>query len=95
MRRTRETSVFWAIRSAFLQGAELREAQVIPFNMPPIPGLGTGSGFESQLIDTQGRPATELAETARGLALAANQNPDLSGVYTTFSADSPQVHLDQ
>jgi multidrug efflux pump subunit AcrB len=62
--------------------------------MPPIPGLGTGSGFEYQLIDTQGRPATELAETARGLALAANQNPDLSGVYTTFSADSPQLHLD-
>jgi len=93
-RKTRETSVFHAIRSAYMKGAELREAQVIPFNMPPIPGLGTGSGFEYQLIDTQGRPATELAETARGLALAANQHPDLSGVYTTFSADSPQVYLD-
>ena len=93
-RKTRETSVFWAIRTAFLEGAKLREAQVIPFNMPPIAGLGTGSGFEYQLIDTQGRPATELAETARGLALAANQNPDLSNVYTTFSADSPQLHLD-
>ncbi|MCA3437668.1 MAG: efflux RND transporter permease subunit [Rhodobacter sp.] len=93
-RKTRETSVFHAIRSVYMEGAKLREAQVIPFNMPPIPGLGTGSGFEFQLIDTQGRPATELAETARGLALAANQHPDLSGVYTTFSADSPQVYLD-
>jgi hydrophobe/amphiphile efflux-1 (HAE1) family protein len=93
-RETRETSVFAAIGEAFRQGAGFREAQIIPFNMPPIAGLGTGSGFEFQLIDLQGRPATDLAETARGLTVAANQHPDLSGVYTTFSADSPQVHLD-
>ena len=35
------------------------------FNLPPIVGLGTGSGFEYQLLDTQGRPPAELAATAR------------------------------
>ena len=29
-------------------------AHVIPFNLPPIMGLGTGSGFEYQLEDQQG-----------------------------------------
>jgi len=93
-RTTRETSVFFAIRQAYMQGAGIREAQVIPFNLPPIAGLGSGSGFEFQLVDTQGRSPAELAEVARGLAFAANQDPRLSGVYTTFSADSPQIYLD-
>ena len=89
-----EDSVFAGIRGIAQQGAGIREAMVLPFNVPPIPGLGTGSGFEFELLDRQGRPATELAATARGLMLEANGNPDLSGVYTTFSAESPQLYLD-
>ncbi|WP_026380786.1 efflux RND transporter permease subunit [Afifella pfennigii] len=92
-RTSEETSVFAAIRQAMRQGAAIREAQVIAFNLPPIAGLGSGSGFEFQLLDTQGRSAAELASTARGLAFAANQDPRLSGVYTTFSAESPQLFL--
>ncbi|MCO8146103.1 efflux RND transporter permease subunit [Rhodovulum tesquicola] len=93
-RTTEETSVFTAISQAMRQAAAIREAQVIAFNLPPIAGLGSGSGFELQLLDMQGRPADELAATARGLAFAANGDPRLSGVYTTFSADSPQLFLD-
>jgi len=93
-RTTDETSVFAAIRAAMAQGSAIREAQVIAFNLPPIAGLGSGAGFELQLLDTQGRSAQELAATARGLAFTANGDPRLSGVYTTFSADSPQLFLD-
>jgi len=92
-RPTMATSVFAAIRATVQETAGIREAQVIPFNMPPIPGLGTGSGFEFKLLDPQGHPPAELAATARGLVQAANQNPDLSGVYTTFSAETPQLYL--
>ncbi|MEO1198778.1 MAG: multidrug efflux RND transporter permease subunit [Pseudomonadota bacterium] len=93
-RTERERSVFAAIQTVFAQTASVREGQVIAFNLPPIPGLGTGSGFEYQLLDLQGRTAEELAATARGLSFNANQNPDLAGVYTTFSAESPQLYLD-
>jgi hydrophobe/amphiphile efflux-1 (HAE1) family protein len=89
----RVNSVFAAIRTAMINGAGIREAQVIAFNLPPISGLGTGSGFEYQLVDREGRSPADLAATARGLTVAANQNPDLAGVYTTFSADSPQLYL--
>ncbi|MCU9850077.1 efflux RND transporter permease subunit [Defluviimonas sp. WL0024] len=86
-------SVFAAIRQTFISGTALREAQVLPFNLPPISGLGTGSGFEFQLLDRQGRDPVELAETARGLTVAANQNEGLGGVNTTFSTSTPQVFL--
>ena len=93
-RTTEETSVFHAIGQTMRRAAAIREAQIIAFNLPPIAGLGSGSGFELQVLDTQGRSAAELAATARGLAFAANGDERLTGVYTTFSADSPQLFLD-
>lgn len=92
-RPDRDTSVFAAIITATQQGAAIREGQVIAFNLPPIPGLGSGAGFEFMLLDQQGRNAADLAQTARGLAFSANDDARLSGVYTTFSAESPQLFL--
>jgi hydrophobe/amphiphile efflux-1 (HAE1) family protein len=70
------------------------EANLIAFNLPPIIGLGTGSGFEYQLQDLQGGSAIDLAATARGMMFAANQDPALRGVFTTYSANTPQLYLD-
>lgn len=93
-RTTAAASVDAAVATAMAKGASIREAQVFAFNLPPIMGLGTGSGFEYQLLDLQGRSPAELAETARGLIIAANQNPLLGPTFTTYSASSPQLYLD-
>jgi hydrophobe/amphiphile efflux-1 (HAE1) family protein len=71
----------------------IREANVIVYNLPPIIGLGTGSGFEYQLESLSGSPA-DLAAAARGLIFAANQNPALNAVFTTYAANTPQLYLD-
>ncbi|MGH7186751.1 MAG: efflux RND transporter permease subunit, partial [Pseudomonadota bacterium] len=76
------------------EGLGIREAQVIPFNVPPIIGLGTGSGFEFQLEDLRGAEPVELAAVTRGLTFAANQDPALRAVFTTYSASTPQLYLD-
>ena len=76
------------------KGQAVRQANVIFYNLPPIIGLGTGSGFELQLQDFTGAPPRELAAVARGLVFAANQNPNLSRVFTTFAANTPQLFLD-
>jgi hydrophobe/amphiphile efflux-1 (HAE1) family protein len=68
-------------------------ALVVPFAPPPIIGLGTGSGFEYQLQNLEGRPTTEMAAAMRALAMAANQDPALNRVYSTFSASTPSVYL--
>jgi hydrophobe/amphiphile efflux-1 (HAE1) family protein len=69
-------------------------AAIIPFNLPPIIGLGTGSGFEYQLQDLRGGSATDLAAVSRAMIFAANQDPALSAVFTTYNANSPQLYLD-
>ena len=66
---------------------------MIVYNLPPIIGLGTGSGFEYQLESLSGSPA-DLAAAARGLIFAANQNPALNAVFTTYTANTPQLYLD-
>ena len=76
------------------QLAGIGTANAIPFNIPPIPGLGVTGGFQLELQDRGGRSPQDLAATARGLIFAANQHPVLSNVFTTFSADVPQLLIE-
>ena len=69
-------------------------ANALPFNVPPIIGLGTGSGFEYQLQDLRGGEPRDLAAVARSMMFAANQDADLRAVFTTFNANTPQIYLD-
>jgi len=74
--------------------AGIPSARVIPFNLPPIVGLGTGGGFEYQLEDLQGRDPDELAAVMRALVLAANQDSALERVFSTWATNTPQIYLD-
>jgi HAE1 family hydrophobic/amphiphilic exporter-1 len=76
------------------QLAAIPGAIVFPFNLPPILGLGNTGGFQYVLEALQGQTANDLAAVTRGLLVAANQQPELAGVFSTFAADTPQVHLD-
>ena len=89
-----ELKVQAVIARVAAQTAAIPAARVMPFNLPPIMGLGTGSGFEYQLEDLQGRTPDELAAVMRALVLAANQDPDLARVFSTWATDNPQVYLD-
>jgi hydrophobe/amphiphile efflux-1 (HAE1) family protein len=67
---------------------------VVPLAPPPIVGLGTGGGFSYVLKDLQGKDPAELAQVLRGLVVAANDDPKLRGVFSTFSAANPSIYLD-
>jgi hydrophobic/amphiphilic exporter-1 (mainly G- bacteria), HAE1 family len=75
------------------QLAAIQGAIVFPFNLPPILGLGNTGGFQYVLEALQGQSPTDLAAVMRGLLVAANQQPELAGVFSTFAADTPQVYL--
>ena len=71
----------------------IRDATVFAYNLPPIIGLGTGSGFEYQLQSQAGGGAADIAAVARGIVFAANQDPSLRRVFTTYSTNTPQLYL--
>jgi hydrophobe/amphiphile efflux-1 (HAE1) family protein len=78
-------------------GPEFRQIQggtVLPLAPPPILGLGTGGGFTHVLQDLRSGDPKALAQALRGLTVAANQDPRLSNVFSTFSASNPSIYLD-
>ena len=90
-RKDASMSVFAALNEMRGIFSTMAAAYVVPFNLPPIMGLGTGSGFEFQLQSLTGARPEEIAAVARGLMIAANGDPRLKNVFTTFSASTPQV----
>jgi hydrophobe/amphiphile efflux-1 (HAE1) family protein len=73
---------------------QLRGGRGVPISPPPIIGLGTGGGFSYVLQSTGGSGPQAMAQVLRGLLVAANQDPRLSRVFSTFSASTPSVYLD-
>ena len=73
---------------------QIRSANVFPFNLPPIIGLSTSGGFEYQLQNLDGRDPAEMASVLNGLLAGANANPNLTRVFSTFSATTPSIFLD-
>ncbi|MCR6632839.1 MAG: multidrug efflux RND transporter permease subunit [Magnetospirillum sp.] len=74
--------------------SSLPEASVLPFNLPPIIGLGTSGGFEYQLQALGGSNPADMAAVMRGLVVRANQTPELANVFSLFAANTPQLYLD-
>ena len=77
---------------ALTQG--IKTANIVTVNLPPIIGLSTSGGFQYQLEALQGQSPSELQSVMQGLIAAANRNPDLTRVFSTFTASNPSIYLE-
>src|SRR6202034_3183955 len=93
-RKAAADSVQALIRRTFGGGAQIRSANVLPFNLPPIIGLSTSGGFEYQLEALEGQEPVALGSVMNGLIGAANRDPQLARVFSTFTATNPSLYLD-
>jgi len=82
--------------SAALNGgfAAVQDAFIISVSPPPVRGIGTTGGFKMQVQDTKGGPLAQLEQVAQTMVGAANQQPGLAGVFTTFNTRTPKVYAD-
>ncbi len=92
-RKDRKLSVFQAIDDLNAAFQQVSAANVFPFNLPPIMGLGNSSGFEFMVESLAGAKPADLAAVARGMMVGARDVPELSHVFTTFGASTPQIYL--
>ena len=67
-----------------------KEASIVAFSPPAISGMSMMGGFEFQMLSKGEYTPQELETWANKLIAAANQNPSLSSVYTSFQANVPQ-----
>jgi hydrophobe/amphiphile efflux-1 (HAE1) family protein len=82
------------IAKVFAEGQQIRTATVIPFNLPPIIGLSTTGGFEYRLEALEGQEPAAMNSVMQGLMAAANQDPQLTRVFSTYTASNPSIWLD-
>jgi HAE1 family hydrophobic/amphiphilic exporter-1 len=84
-----------AIAGKLNQGfAGIRDAFVLSISPPPVRGIGTTGGFKMMAQDTKGSPLEQLEEVSQSIVGAANQQPGLSRVFTTFNTRTPKVYAD-
>ncbi len=87
-------SVQATIGAVFKDAQQIRSGNIIAFNLPPIIGLSTSGGFEYDLEALQGQEPAVIGSVAQGLVAAANGDPALQRVFTTFTASNPSLYLD-
>ncbi len=73
--------------------AAIPAANIFAFSPPAIRGLGNTGGFDFRLQALGDQSPQELSAVTRALVVAANQEPTLRAVFSTYSAEVPQLFL--
>ena len=92
-RKSKELSMESILGKMQKEFANYPSATIATFSPPSISGLGMFGGFEYQLLDKGNRTPQELYEEAQKLIGAANKNSAFSMVYTSFTANLPQLMI--
>jgi hydrophobic/amphiphilic exporter-1 (mainly G- bacteria), HAE1 family len=72
----------------------IQEAFIIAVPPPAISGIGNSGGFKMQLLDRDSSDMRRVLALAYQMMGEAAQTPGVTGVFTTFSASSPQYFLE-
>ena len=76
-----------------MRAGKINEASIAFFSPPAISGMSMLGGFEFQMLSKGEHSLQDIEKFAQQLTVAANQNPNLSSVYTTYQANVPQYRL--
>ena len=82
------------IEEIYKRSAQINEASIVTFSPPAIDGLGLMGGFEFQLLSTGNANVQDISKFANEFIQKANEDKNLSNVYTQFQANVPQYLLD-
>jgi multidrug efflux pump subunit AcrB len=71
----------------------LQDAFVIAILPPAIRGLGNAGGFQLEIEDRRSAGLNALQQATDAIVAAANAEPGLAGVFTTYRSQVPQLYL--
>ncbi len=72
-------------------------AVIVPFNPPAVQGLGNFGGFQLEVEDQGAASLQQLQQITGDMVKAGNRDPNLSGLFSSFTANDPQftVNIDR
>ena len=72
----------------------IQDAFIAMFPPPPVNGLGTTGGFKLQIEDRAGLGNHALDQAAKAVIGKAYQTPELTGIFSSFQINVPQLFAD-
>lgn len=82
------------INNAFRAVANIKDATVIFFQPPSVPGFGIGGGVSFVLLDKSGSDISEVNKNAQQFLGALMQRPEIQFAQTSFNVNYPQYQMD-
>lgn len=92
-RKGKQNSVEAVIEEVDRITAPIQEAVIFSVNPPSIPGLGTSSGLEMQLLDINNLGAKELAQAVAAMQKAAEDSPEIKSITSLYQGEVPQYEI--
>jgi multidrug efflux pump len=74
--------------------AQIPEALILAFGPPPIQGVGSTGGFTLMVQDRRGGSFKQLEVISQSLVDAAEQRPEIVGMFSGFRAETPEIYVD-
>ena len=72
----------------------LKDANIIIFAPPMVPGFSLSGGFEFKLEDKTGGDLKKFEQMGNEFLMALNQRPEIQYSYTSFNTNYPQYQVD-
>jgi HAE1 family hydrophobic/amphiphilic exporter-1/multidrug efflux pump len=77
-----------------LLNSQIKDANVLVLNPPPIRGLGTAGGFEFVLQDRAGGDPRQFSQVLQAFLGEARKRPELGFVFSNYSDTVPQIEYE-
>jgi multidrug efflux pump len=86
------SAIVGRLRAAWAR--EIKDAKVVAFGAPAIPGLSVAGGFKYMVEDRGGLGSAALQQHTDELVRKMQENPALRGASTQFRSNTPQIFAD-
>ena len=73
---------------------QIPEANIMLFEFPAIPGLGSNNSMDLRLQSIENSDMTELEKHLNQFLIALNQLPEVERAYSTYTSRTPHAYLD-
>ena len=78
----------------YLSCEDIKDAQVIPFQMPQIPGYGNSNAIDLQMEDLQGGDMSHFNEVVNGFLAELQKRPEVQMAMSLYSESFPKYKVD-
>ena len=93
-RKEVEKSIKSITGKLFGVASTIKDANIIFFSPPSVPGYSASGGFEFNLLDRSGGSFSDLSKETQNLLMSLNQRPEIMYANGAFRTDYPQYQLD-